>query len=225
MYDISALPGSIRAQIMAAGLPLKTIGMDFSDLDPSPALDAVMSWVESVKDGKIIQAVGEPTCGLGIMLVGEPGHGKTTMAATALQELLRGMPRTGWGYSDGVTKRPAYFSDYPKLLRLQKAQWSDENVEQQIILDGVYGESTKENNVRVFVLDDLGKEYRTASGWAENTFDALLRARFNLGFPTIVTTNVPLKNWGTVYGEPMGSFAHEAFIPVAVSSAKGDRRR
>jgi DNA replication protein DnaC len=81
------------------------------------------------------------------------------------------------------------------------------------------------NNVRVFVLDDLGKEYRTTSGWAENTFDALLRSRFNAGLPTIVTTNVELENWGGVYGEPMGSFALEAFVPVKVKALKGDRRK
>ena len=77
---------------------------------------------------------------------------------------------------------------------------------------------------QTFVLDDLGKEYRTSSNWAENTFDALLRSRFNAGFPTIVTTNVPLKSWGTVYGEAMGSFAYEAFIPIDII-AKGDRRK
>jgi DNA replication protein DnaC len=93
------------------------------------------------------------------------------------------------------------------------------------MINGIYGEASKENIVRTFVLDDLGKEYRTANGWAENTFDALLRARFNAGLPTIVTTNVPLKNWGTVYGEPMGSFAREAFIPLAIIAKQGDRRR
>ena len=80
------------------------------------------------------------------------------------------------------------------------------------------------NNTRVFILDDLGKEYRTASGWSENQFDALLRSRFNAGLPTIVTTNVPKQDWGKIYGEPMGSFVNEAFIPVVVSSSEGDRR-
>jgi superfamily II DNA/RNA helicase len=78
--------------------------------------------------------------------------------------------------------------------------------------------------IKVLVLDDIGKEYRTASGWAENTFDALLRARFNAGLPTIVTTNVPIKDWGDTYGQPMGSFVKEAFMPIVVESAEGDRR-
>jgi DNA replication protein DnaC len=102
---------------------------------------------------------------------------------------------------------------------------SNVNEADQLLLDSIYGDSDRMNNVRVFVLDDLGKEYRTTSGWAENTFDALLRSRFNAGLPTIVTTNVELENWGGVYGEPMGSFALEAFVPVKVKALRGDRRK
>jgi DNA replication protein DnaC len=92
------------------------------------------------------------------------------------------------------------------------------------MINGIYGEGSKEHNVRTFVLDDLGKEYSTSAKWAENTFDALLRSRFNAGFPTIITTNVPLRSWAGIYGEAMGSFAYEAFIPIDII-AKGDRRR
>jgi DNA replication protein DnaC len=225
MYNIAELPGSIRAQILRAGLPMKTIGREFSDLDPSDALDTVRQWVELVKDGKVIQNPGSPQCGLGIMLVGEPGHGKTTLACTGLQELIRGISKDVLGSPEKLPPRVGGFMDYPKLLRLQKAQWSEPDEAAQLQLDSIYGDADKMNNTRVFILDDLGKEHRTATGWAENTFDALLRSRFNAGLPTIVTTNVPLKNWGVVYGEPMGSFAHEAFIPIAVKAPGGDRRR
>lgn len=225
MYELSKIAPTLRAQIMAAGLPMKSLGMEFSDLEPSASLDAVKLWVEKVKSGDIIQAVGKGTCGLGLMLVGEPGHGKTTMASVALQELIRTMPAGGWGNTDESIRRPVFFSDYPKYLRMQKAQWSEPNDDHQTLIDSINGEASKSQNVRVFVLDDLGKEYKTANGWAENTFDALLRARFNSGLPTIVTTNVPLKNWGAIYGEPMGSFAHEAFTPLAIVSTRGDRRR
>jgi DNA replication protein DnaC len=212
MYDFHSIHGAVRMQITSANLPMKTIGMELTDLDPSPAVDAASMWIESVRQGKVIQSIGESTCGLGLLLMGEPGHGKT-------------MPRISWGNLEGNLRRPAYFSDYPRLLRLQKAQWSEDKTEEnQMLIDSLHGEAGKEHNVRVFVLDDLGKEYRTSSGWAENTFDALLRARFNSGLPTIVTTNVPLRDWGMIYGEPMGSFAHESFIPIEVKSAKGDRR-
>lgn len=226
MYDFRSIHGAARMQITAANLPMKTIGMEFSDLDPSSAIDTAKAWIESVRQGKVIQAIGEPTCGLGLLLAGEPGHGKTTLASVILQELIRTMPKASFGNTDVTLRRPVYFSDYPRLLRLQKAQWSDERSEEnQLLIDGIHGETNREYNVRVFVLDDLGKEYRNTSGWAENTFDALLRARFNSGLPTIVTTNIPLRDWGMVYGEAMGSFAHESFIPLDVKSAKGDRRK
>ena len=90
-------------------------------------------------------------------------------------------------------------------------------------LTAIYGESNE--NVKLLILDDLGKEYRTASGWAENQFDALLRTRFNYGLPTIITTNVPIESWGEVYGESMYSFLHEAFTTYQVISMEGDRRR
>lgn len=224
MYNISDLPGTLRAQINGANLPMKTVGWEFSDIDPSDSLEKVRMWVEMVKSGKVIQAAGSPNCGRGLLLVGEPGHGKTTLASTALQELIRGMSRESWGIPEINPKRPAMFMDYPKLLRVQKTQWSDFDDATETMINGIYGEGSRETNVRTFVLDDLGKEHRTTSGWAENTFDALLRSRFNAGFPTIVTTNVPLKSWGTVYGEAMGSFAYEAFIPIDII-AKGDRRR
>jgi DNA replication protein DnaC len=92
-------------------------------------------------------------------------------------------------------------------------------------MEQVYGDMKGPDNISLLVLDDLGKEHRTASGWAENTIDAVLRSRYNAGLPTIVTTNVPLKNWGDVYGEAMGSFAHEAFIPINIVSTEGDRRK
>jgi DNA replication protein DnaC len=91
-------------------------------------------------------------------------------------------------------------------------------------MEGVFGDAGN-NSVSLLVIDDLGKEHRTATGWAENTFDAVLRSRYNAGLPTIVTTNVPLKNWGEVYGEAMESFAHEAFLPINVVSMEGDRRK
>ena len=92
MYDLSALAPSVRRQILQAGLPMKTIGWEFSDLEQSPAVEKVRQWVERVVNGEIIQKAGDPFCGLGIMLVGNPGHGKTTLASTALQSLIRGIP-------------------------------------------------------------------------------------------------------------------------------------
>jgi DNA replication protein DnaC len=115
------------------------------------------------------------------------------------------------------------FMDYPKLLRLKKSTWDEENEKSSRLLDSIYGDAGI-LNLGVFVLDDIGKEYRTASGWAENVFDELLRSRYNAGLPTIITTNVELAQWDK-YGPAMESFAHEAFVNVAVKAPRGDRRK
>lgn len=219
MYDLSSLRPSIRAAINRAGLPERTIGLEYDDLEPyeNSALEAAQKWAAMVKAGKVIKARGQKFCGKGLLLIGKPGHGKTTLASVVLQDLLTNC-------TPDMLKGQAQFLDYPKLLRTQQRAWK-EDTDYQDFIDSLYGEAGPGKDTSIFVLDDLGKEYRTASGWAENTFDALLRARFNAGYPTIVTTNVPLKSWGEVYGEPMESFAHEAFVPIAIVSSEGDRRK
>jgi DNA replication protein DnaC len=224
MFRLEDLRPTLRNQILRAGVPSKSLGLEFSDLDNSAEKEALMGWCELVRKGQIINRPGEARSGLGVMLAGEPGHGKTTLASVALQELIRTIPQDVFTPSTSLPIRLGRFMDYPKLLRVQKESWSDEELADEV--KAFFGDSPrKEENVQVFVLDDLGKEYRTANHWAENQFDALLRSRFNSGLPTIVTTNVPLKDWGSVYGESMGSFAHEAFLPLVIESDKGDRRR
>ena len=225
MFDLDKIAPSVKHQIMNSGIPMKTLGKEFSDLEETDASKLMQRWIKNVVDGQILKSPTSPLCGVGMVLVGEPGHGKTTLASTALQSLIRGMSPEALGSPGRYPKNVGVFMDYPKLLRIQKSQFSnfDEDVQRQ--LDGLYGDSDILTNVPFFVLDDLGKEYRTASEWAENQFDALIRSRFNAGLPTIITTNVPLAQWGQVYGTPMGSFINEAFVPIAVTAPKGDRRK
>jgi len=227
MYSLSELRPSVRSQINQAGIPERFIGLTLDDLRPyknDPAT-TIQTWIDLVLNGEIIKSRGSSRCGLGLLLVGMPGHGKTTLASVVLQEVLRKSAPEFWGSTETFAKKPALFVDYPKLLRIQQRAWKEDDGSDAALMESIYGDAKPLDNISILVLDDLGKEHRTASGWAENTFDSVLRSRYNAGLPTIVTTNVPLKNWGEVYGQPMESFAHEAFIPLNIVSEEGDRRK
>jgi DNA replication protein DnaC len=208
MFDVQKESPTTRHLILKAAVPMKTFGMELSDLEHTEARDLVQSWVSTVQSGVVIKSPGSPSSGLGILLLGEPGHGKTTMASVALQTLIRTM------------QIPGLFLDYPKFLRLEKESWENDEIKERI--SEIYGDA--KHSLPLLVLDDLGKEHTTQTGWAENTFDAVLRSRFNAGLPTVITSNVPLKKWHSAYSASMQSFAHEAFIEVKVESDMGDRR-
>lgn len=76
--------------------------------------------------------------------------------------------------------------------------------------------------VRFLVIDDIGKEHRAASGFAENQFGALLRSRARARKTTCITSNMSPKDFGETYGRSTGQLSKECMIPVQL---KGDDMR
>ena len=103
---------------------------------------------------------------------------------------------------------------------------ADEITEEDTLLwEGMLGECKDDSyNIRVLVIDDVGKEHASLSGWQKNILHHVLRTRFNNGLPTIVTTNIARDNWDGLYGDATASFAKEAFTYLPLDPTRGDLR-
>jgi DNA replication protein DnaC len=192
-------------------------------------------WLDRLLAGDVIKAIGGlGTTGVGLLLDGGPGQGKTTHAVTTAIEFVRRIPEEdaaaqkllGLGHSDyGHQSRPVYYMTFPDFISRKKAFMdadTDSRRNLQLEMDGFHGRAKEDHlNVRLLIIDDLGKEY--ASAYNNAAFDELLRSRYDKALPTIVTTNVVRDNWGKQYGDAMGSFAWEAFERVETPDI--DRRK
>jgi DNA replication protein DnaC len=231
MYDLNSLSITKRHWLLHnSNIPRRFLGLEPSDISGRTGEfpSEIDQWIDDVLNGLVIKQVGGlGTNGVGLLFDGGPGIGKTTHAVVAAMEVIRRMPDDsseaqhilGMSSSDyGIKNRPIYYVTYPEFLSRKKATFdADQDDRQTIIyeLDGLHGRSKLDFlNVRILVIDDLGKEY--GSKYDDVSFDEILRARYDKALPTIITTNVMLENWEAQYREAMASFAHEAFVRVPI---------
>jgi len=238
-YEISEL-GALKIQwlLRNSNIPRRFIGMDREDLEKYAGSfpEVIDEWLVEVLDKKIIKQIGGiGTTGVGLLFDGAPGLGKTTHAVVTAMEFLRRLPEDttaarevlGLKESDyGMYSRPIYYMTYPEFLARKKAMFDadpESKKEMFLQMEGFHGRAQEDHlNVRLLVLDDLGKEYK-GSGFNDASFDEILRSRYDRALPTIITTNVMRDNWEKQYGEAMGSFAFEAFNQVEIIGE--DRRK
>ena len=232
-YEIGELSALKRHWLLrGSNIPRRFIGMGPEDIIERTGEfpGTIDRWLDKVLDGKVIKEVGGlGTTGTGLLFDGAPGLGKTTHAVTTLMEIVRRLPeeeemaRQILAMSPetfGMNARPVYYMTFPEFLSRKKAMFdADPETKKKMFMEmeGFHGRlpaSEDHLNVRVLVLDDLGKEY--GSSYNDSSFDEILRARYDKALPTIITTNVRRENWGTQYGDAMGSFAHEAFKRVRI---------
>ena len=88
MYKPDELPARRRTWVKIASIPPAKLGWSLEDCVDVPAdnMKILTKWTSAIYDDKIIRAEGKQTCGIGLMLYGLPGRGKTTVANTLIQE-------------------------------------------------------------------------------------------------------------------------------------------
>jgi DNA replication protein DnaC len=229
MYTLESLTPLQRHWIFAnSNIPRRFLGMepkDFSNGFP----EEIDQWISQVLEGNVIKKIGGlGTTGVGLLFDGVPGLGKTTHAVVAAMEFVRRLPEDNAKIAEvlsvkdeivGRSLHPIYYMTFPEFLSRKKALIeadSDSKKEIYREMEGLHGRAKEDHlNVRVLILDDLGKEYK-GGGFNDASFDEVLRSRYDKGLPTIITTNVARDKWALQYGEAMGSFAFEAFQKVTL---------
>ena len=140
--------------------------------------------------------VGMMEQGIGLYLWStENGSGKTSIAALIAKEALR--------YGKTV-----FFEESSRLkgMLINKEQFEEgTSIEERMMM------------VDVLILDDVGKEYRTSSGYAENVIETLVRARVQKVKTTIMTGNVHPKDMKKIYSEDFSALLKESVVPINVT--------
>lgn len=220
-------PVDMKTRWQHANLPKQNWGAlleDFRpyDSDSAMAKAAVENFVETFETrlwttGRSLDDPGREMVGRGLILVGNPGTGKTLLACMALTEVhLR-------------HKRNIRFVPTANYIEALTESISDRKHADMGIAPAIekYYDFVKRadaiRNRPLVVLDDFGKEHHTASGYAQGKLDMLLRDRFRDGLPTGITTNVRIEDWDKVYGKSMRSFIQEAYDIVVLPGR--DQRR
>lgn len=134
--------------------------------------------------------------GLGLFLFSEQNQtGKTSIASALLKRAIR-------------LRKTVYFTEAGSL---KNALTRNESFEPDMMLE------QRVKSVDVLAIDDLGKEYRTSSGYAENIFENIIRYRVQGRKATLITTNILPKEIENTYSASLAALLKGTLIILEVS--------
>jgi DNA replication protein DnaC len=134
--------------------------------------------------------------GIGLLLTGPFGTGKTMIANLVLKEFVKK------GYR-------CFATTFAQTVDMLTASWKsqeDRRYFQRRFVDS-----------EILLLDDVGRELRAKSNLMESTFDTILRQRVQEGRPTFITTNMSPEELGEGYGAAILSLLKEKSISCEIN--------
>ena len=162
----------------------------------TPILKAAVNTVE----GYIGRIALARAIGKGITFMGQNGTGKTHLACCVLTAAR------DTEHKIECIELATYIDLYLEMFRVQDADR----------IEYINDQLRYIKRCHFLLLDDLGREHRSGSGWSgERVFD-LMRYRYNRGTPTLITTNLTLDELDERYGEGMSSHLQGSSIVVLV---------
>lgn len=167
-----------------AGIDIDYQRLTWEDFEGDPE---VMSIVANYLD-RYEAYVGR---GVGLILRGDVGTGKTFAATMLLKDLVRR------GYD-------CYSVTFSSMIEMFTAAWRSDEERRYFQRRVVHSD--------VLLLDDLGKELRRKNALSESTFDDVLRRRVMAGRPTFITTNLTQREMSEGYGKAILSLLKEKSI-------------
>lgn len=131
--------------------------------------------------------------GIGLILTGGFGLGKTMLANLALKEFVKS------GYN-------CFGTTFAQTIDMYTSGWYDLEQKQRFQRRFLHSD--------VLLLDDVGKEMRASktNSLPPATFDNILRSRVQAGRATLITTNMSLKELGEGYGAAVLSLLTESSL-------------
>ena len=164
-----------------------------------------LSWRDVVIDPSKYAAITEwladadayIQAGVGIILRGDPGTGKTLLGALAIKNLI------GRGHD-------CYFTTFNEMLDFYTSTWRDNDEKKWF--------TKRVKNATVLMIDDPGKESgeRRGSGMPIAAMDEVIRHRIAASRPLIITTNDSKEQFEFRYGEYIASLLTERSASIRI---------
>lgn len=174
----------LHKHYLRAGIGVAYQRLSWDDYEGDPVLRQVI-------DGYLASYENFVSRGVGLILHGSFGTGKTFAATMLIKDLVK------LGYD-------CYSTTFASMIDMFTAGWRSD-VDRRYFLDKVVLSD-------VLLLDDLGKELKRKNGLSEATFDDVLRRRVQDGRPTLLTTNMTRRELSEGYGGAILSLLKEVSI-------------